>query len=224
MGYSEKRNRNCQRRTVLDEGRLRDVISSIWVHASGKEAGVQVVNSSGYPGAGSEIRIRGTSTLNGNSEPLYVVDGIIAGNGDPGIDPALIENVTILKDAGATGLYGSRANGGVIILTTKRGSSKPQYEFSSSVGLRTPDFGKVQMMNGAEYYDAHQGLFTDTTATSTRCAFLNNYPKALRERNFDWVNTIFKPAMIQNYICRQRSSEKYKYFLGASYFTKMVPS
>lgn len=84
-------------------------------------SGVQVVNSSGSPGSSAEIRIRGTSTLNGNSEPLYVVDGVISGNGDPGIDPAMIENITILKDAGATGLYGSRANGGVIIITTKKG-------------------------------------------------------------------------------------------------------
>ncbi|MGB9747678.1 MAG: SusC/RagA family TonB-linked outer membrane protein [Bacteroidales bacterium] len=223
MGYSEKKKTEIASAvSVLDEGRLRDVISSnMGAMLQGKVAGVQVVNSSGYPGAGSEIRIRGTSTLNGNSEPLYVVDGIIAGNGDPGIDPALIENVTILKDAGATGLYGSRANGGVIILTTKRGSSKPQYEFSSSVGLRTPDFGKVQMMNGAEYYDAHQGLFTDTTGYIDKVRFLNNYPKALRERNFDWVNTIFKPAMVQNYyLSASGGSEKYKYFLGASYFNE----
>jgi TonB-linked SusC/RagA family outer membrane protein len=221
MGYSEKKRTEISSAvTVLDNEKIMDVVSSnLGTMLQGKVAGVQVVNSNGFPGAGAEIRIRGISTVSGTSEPLYVIDGIIAGNGDPGLDPALIESVTILKDAGATGLYGSRANAGVIILTTKHGSSKPKFEFSATLGRRTPDFGKVQMMNGLEYYNAHQGLFTDTTGYVDKVRFLNNYPKALKDRNFDWVNAIFKPSLIQNYFfSASGGSEKYRYFLGTSYF------
>ncbi|MFN8207584.1 MAG: SusC/RagA family TonB-linked outer membrane protein [Bacteroidales bacterium] len=221
MGYSEKKKTEISSAvTVLNNEKLMDVVSpNLGTMLQGKSAGVQVINSSGFPGSGAEIRIRGTSTISGSSEPLYVVDGIIAGNGDPGVDPGLIESVTILRDAGATGLYGSRANGGVIILTTKRGSSVPKYEFTATLGRRTPDFGKVQMMNGLEYYNAHQGLFIDTTGYIDKVRFLNNYPKALKDRNFDWVNTIFKPSFVQNYFfSASGGSEKYKYFLGASYF------
>lgn len=221
MGYSDKKKTEIASAvSVVGENKLRDVVSpTLGTMLQGKVSGVQVVNSSGAPGSSAEIRIRGTSTLNGNSEPLYVVDGVIAGNGDPGIDPAMIENITILKDAGATGLYGSRANGGVIIITTKKGGTHPLIEFSATSGLRTPDFGKVKMMNGAEYYDALRGLFIDSTGYVDKVRYLNNYPKALRDRNFDWVNEVFRPALAMNYnLSASGGNEKFKYFLGGSYY------
>ena len=221
MGYSDKKKTEIASAvSVVGENKLRDVVSSsLGTLLQGKVSGVQVVNSSGAPGSGAEIRIRGTSTLNGNSEPLYVVDGVISGNGDPGIDPAMIDNITILKDAGATGLYGSRANGGVIIVTTKRGGMHPLLEFTATSGLRTPDFGKVKMMNGAEYYDALRGLFIDSTGYLDKVRYLNNYPKALRERNFDWVHEVFRPAWAMNYnLSASGGSDKFRYFLGGSYY------
>jgi TonB-linked SusC/RagA family outer membrane protein len=224
MGYSEKKKTEISSAvTVLPAEKLKDVVSSnLTTMLQGKVTGVQIVNSSGFPGSGAEIRIRGTSTLNGNSEPLFVVDGIISGYGDPGIDPSMVESVTILKDAGATGLYGAKANGGVVIINTKKGSAgKTKFEFSATVGFRTPDFGKVNMMTGSEAYEAHKGLFIDSTGYFDKVRFNNNYDKSLKERNFDWVNEVFQPALVSNYfLSAAGGKDKYSYFLGASYFNE----
>lgn len=90
---------------------------------AGEIAGVQVINSSGQPGTNATIRIRGVGSLNGNASPLYVVDGV-AYNGDiSAIDPGDIASTTVLKDASATSLYGSRGANGVIVITTKKGNT-----------------------------------------------------------------------------------------------------
>lgn len=90
---------------------------------AGEVAGVQVINGSGQPGTNATIRIRGVGSLNGSSAPLYVVDGITYDGDISSIDPGDIASTTILKDATATALYGSRGANGVIIITTKKGSS-----------------------------------------------------------------------------------------------------
>lgn len=224
MGYSEKKMTEISSAvSVLPAEKIRDVVSpNLTTMLQGKVTGVQIVNSSGFPGSGAEIRIRGTSTLNGNSEPLYVVDGIITGYGDPGIDPSMVESITILKDAGATGLYGARANGGVVIVNTKKGTGgKTKYEFSATVGMRTPDFGKVEMMSGSQAYEAHKGLFVDSNGYFDKIRFNNNYDKSLQDRNFNWVDEVFTPAMVQNYfLSAAGGKDKYNYFIGASYFNE----
>src|SRR5690606_15673571 len=102
----------------------------------GKASGVMISNNSGDPGAGVFVRIRGTSSISGSSDPLYVVDGIPIQSSNIGlqdnggavsnpiadINPADIESIDILKDASATAIYGSRAANGVVLITTKRGS------------------------------------------------------------------------------------------------------
>lgn len=96
---------------------------------SGKVAGVQIVSNGGAPGAGSTIRIRGGTSLNASNDPLIVIDGVPLDNGDISgsqnplglINPNDIENITVLKDASAAAIYGSRAANGVIIITTKKG-------------------------------------------------------------------------------------------------------
>ena len=136
--------------SVISGNDLRDVTSSnIGAMLQGKVAGLQVVNSSGVPGAVPELRLRGVSSVNASQSPLFVVDGIIGGNYDPGD----VESVTVLKDAGATAMYGSQANAGVVIVTTKKGKSgKTSYHLKTSAGFRTPDFGKMDMMKGEELY------------------------------------------------------------------------
>ena len=111
---------------------------------SGKVAGLSIVNEGGAPGAGSTIRIRGGASLNASNEPLYVVDGLqldpsgITGmNPLASINPNDIESFTVLKDASATAIYGSRASNGVIIITTKKGktNSAPKVSFNGSVSM-----------------------------------------------------------------------------------------
>ncbi len=120
----------------------------------GKAAGVQVTQSSGRPGAPVNVRIRGVGTVN-NTEPLYVVDGIPMNNTDIlSISPNDIESMTVLKDASATAIYGSRAANGVVMITTKRGESgKIKVQFSSYAGVsniyKVPD-----MLNNRAVYFA----------------------------------------------------------------------
>lgn len=90
---------------------------------AGEIAGVQVVSSSGQPGSSASIRIRGIGSVNSSTSPLYVVDGVPYDGDISGIDPSDIASTTVLKDATATALYGSRGSNGVIILTTKKGTS-----------------------------------------------------------------------------------------------------
>jgi len=117
---------------------------------AGKVAGVSVTSNGGQPGAAATVRIRGLSSLNGNQDPLYVIDGVpmqslknpdgtstIPGVTDPlsMINPSDIETMTILKDASAAAIYGSRASGGVILITTKKGrGGAPKFNFNTQLG------------------------------------------------------------------------------------------
>ena len=112
----------------------------------GKVAGVDVITAGGSPGAGAQIRIRGGSSLNASNDPLYVIDGLtIDGNTATGmsnvlamINPNDIETFTVLKDASATAIYGSRASNGVIIITTKKGSKGLKVSYSGTFSVQDP--------------------------------------------------------------------------------------
>ena len=105
---------------------------------TGEVAGVQVISTSGQPGSNASIRIRGLGSVNSSRAPLYVVDGIPFGSDLSGIDPSDIESTTVLKDATAAALYGSRAANGVILLTTKRGKKgKTRVEANVKYGINT---------------------------------------------------------------------------------------
>ncbi|MCM1502498.1 MAG: SusC/RagA family TonB-linked outer membrane protein [Bacteroidales bacterium] len=138
----------------------------------GKIPGMTVVGSSSTPGAATKIRIRGTSTISGNREPLWVVDGVILddpvsisteelndldnvnliGNAISGLNPMDIEKIDVLKDASATAIYGVRAANGVIVVTTKRGKQgAPRVNYSGTVTVtERPSYNKLNLMNSQE--------------------------------------------------------------------------
>ncbi len=88
----------------------------------GRVAGVQVTSATGgAPGAGVTVRVRGTGSINSSNDPLYIIDGIPSENGLNSIVPSDIENISVLKDASSAAIYGSRANNGVVLVTTKKG-------------------------------------------------------------------------------------------------------
>lgn len=121
----------------------------------GRVPGVNISNSSGTPGATPNIQVRGVGSINGGSKPLYVVDGIPA-ESYPNINPSDIESIEVLKDASAAAIYGSRANSGVVIITTKSGKSgMTKIDVSGRIG-----FGKlakdIEMANAIEYANAMQ--------------------------------------------------------------------
>jgi TonB-dependent SusC/RagA subfamily outer membrane receptor len=124
----------------------------------GKTAGVVITSNSGAPGVNSQIRIRGGASISANNDPLIVIDGVPIDNnkmnGSPGglstVNPNDIESFTILKDASATAIYGSRASGGVILITTKRGSAKFKVAYNTALSLTSAP-KKVTVLTGDEY-------------------------------------------------------------------------
>jgi len=221
MGYSsKKRNEITSAVTTLSSDKLMDVTTNdIGSMLQGKVSGIQVINSSGAPGANSEIRVRGISSFSAPQGPLYVVDGIIGGT----FDPNDVETITVLKDAGATGMYGSQANGGVIVVSTKKASSdKPQFEFKAVDGFRWADHGNVDMMNSETLYGYHREYFRDPVnfVVDDR-KFKAARPSSLLDVDTDWLSETFKPALIQNYFLSSSGrSEKLSYYVGASYYNE----
>jgi len=147
------------------------VISSPEQLIQGKTAGVQMTTTSGAPGAGVEIRIRGTSSIRSNNNPLFVVDGVpLSGGTQPAaadvgygttadtnplnfLNPSDIESINILKDASATAIYGSRGANGVVIITTKSGKgNKGTFDFASSVSIASPA-NRFDLLNRSEFLD-----------------------------------------------------------------------
>ena len=161
---------------------------------TGKIAGVNVVSTGGAPGAGATVRIRGGSSLNASNDPLIVIDGLamdndgIKGMSNPLslVNPNDIETFTVLKDASATAIYGSRASNGVIIITTKKGSagSAPKVSYDGNVS-----FGKLRkkldVMTGDEYRDYVTNLYGGEA----------NLPYALGTANTDWQDEIYRTAV-----------------------------
>lgn len=115
----------------------------------GRAAGVQVTSTTGAPGAGTTIRIRGSRSVSASNEPLYVIDGIVGAGDLNTINPADIESIDVLKDASSAAIYGSRASNGVIIITTKKGKAgRDRISFSATHGIS--DVPKLVDMMGAK--------------------------------------------------------------------------
>ncbi|MFI3263109.1 MAG: TonB-dependent receptor [Rikenellaceae bacterium] len=135
----------------------------------GKVAGVQISQVSGAPYESTKIRVRGTSSINASSDPLYVIDGYPSNN-DLNLNPEDIESIEILKDAASAAIYGSRASGGVVLITTKRGKvGKPVVSYDYQLGINSLA-RKVDMLNSAEfvdlYIDAHNKAYKDLLVNS----------------------------------------------------------
>ena len=135
---------------------------------AGKIAGVSVISDGGTPGGGAQIRIRGGSSLNASNDPLIVIDGLAMDNyGVQGlanplsmVNPNDIESFTVLKDASATAIYGSRASNGVIIITTKKGraGSAPKITYSGNVSIAAKK-KTIDVMSGSEYREFIKNLY-----------------------------------------------------------------
>lgn len=214
-GYTEKKKSEIPGAiTNLSADQLKGVTGpNVEYQLQGKVAGVQVSSASGEPGATPEIKIRGTTSINAERAPLFVVDGIIGGS----YNPNDVESVTVLKDAGAVALYGSRANSGVIIITTKRARTEaPQLTYKATMGNRQMTTGNFEMMSGSEIYDTERKMFTSSAT------FKNFRPsEELRGRNYDWLNTAYHNATIQNhYLSISQKFKKVAYYLGADYYNE----
>ena len=175
----------------------------------GKVAGVQVQQTSGLPGGGMTVRIRGASSIASSNDPLYVVDGVPVGEGNYAIaylSPNDIESMSILKDASSAAIYGSRAANGVVLITTKQGkvSQGPQINFSAYVGLSNVT-KTYDVLNVAQYKDLMDEIGGATL------------PDGLRDET-DWFDETYSTGITQNYqISVSNGNEKLRYYIGGGY-------
>jgi TonB-linked SusC/RagA family outer membrane protein len=162
----------------------------------GQAAGVTVIQNSGEPGGGVEIRIRGAGSINDNS-PLYVVDGIIGGIS--GLNPADIESMSVLKDAASAAIYGSRGANGVVIVTTKKGkkNQKTAVSFNTSQGIQSV-WKMPSSLDAAQRNMIHKEALTNdgTPAGESIWNYYNDPQNAITRT--DWFKEVLKPAYISN--------------------------
>jgi TonB-linked SusC/RagA family outer membrane protein len=140
-------------KTVKNESIQSKSVSNLSQSLAGEAAGVRVINTSGQPGTTATIRIRGFGSVNGNRDPLYVLDGVPFSGAVSSINPNDIESVTILKDATATAIYGSRGANGVILLTTKSGKAGTSFiEADVKTGVNVSGLPRYSTMKSPEDY------------------------------------------------------------------------
>lgn len=202
---------------------------------SGKVAGLMVTTSGGQPGSNSSIRIRGTSSINAGNEPLYVVDGIPIMTGDQtyasttsnalySINPSDIESITVLKDAAAASIYGSRAANGVILITTKSGKSgEAKIKFRASAGISTlANDNNYSPMNSEQIHTyLRDGVYNsgnnpdDPTNASSNMYFPNSL---LAGEQTNWVDEGLRNAVTQKYeLVVSGGTDKIKNYFSAAY-------
>lgn len=186
----------------------------------GKAAGVRITSAGGQPDAAPNIRIRGGSSLSGNNAPLIVIDGVpldnggVAGVGNPLslINPNDIESFSILKDASATAIYGSRASNGVLIITTKKGTSgEAKFNFSARTSLSNISSNdQIQVMNGDDfvqfartYFPSNLGALgvpVGSVNTNQTVSQIISTPDGNRAiYNTDWQDVIYRTALTKDY-------------------------
>ena len=163
----------------------------------GKVAGVDVITSGGTPGSGAQIRVRGGSSLNASNDPLIVIDGLTIDNNTATgmsnvlamVNPSDIETFTVLKDASATAIYGSRASNGVIIITTKKGKSgsAPKVSYNGDMTISMIQ-KKYDVLDGDEF----RALVNDMWGENVGTVGLGN-------ANTDWQDQIFRTAISHNH-------------------------
>lgn len=239
-------------------------VKSIDQALAGQIAGLSVTSTSGAPGAPAKIRIRGTSSLNGTQDPLWVLDGIpLEGTDVPqsnvlndvsniqqssiaGLNPADIENITVLKDAAATAIYGARAANGVIVITTKKGKvGKPVINFSSKFTyMPTLSTNRLNMLNSQEKVDLELELLRSNFAYGDNKGGVSKiisgygltdaYKKGgwsaltseaqtdisrLRNTETDWGDILFRDAFNQEYsLSLSGGNERVTYYTSIGYY------
>jgi TonB-linked SusC/RagA family outer membrane protein len=185
---------------------------------SGRAPGVQVIQNTGAPGGAVSVRIRGTNSVQGSNEPLYVVDGFPTSGSNPTIiNNSDIESIEILKDASATAIYGSRGANGVVLITTKQGKAgKIQVDYEGTYSQQTLR-KKLDLMNAKEY-----ASFYNEQATNDKVAryFTQAQIDAFGE-GYDWQDLVFRQAPMQTHnLTVSGGNEKNRFSIGGSIFSQ----
>jgi len=206
---------------TVTEKELRDLpVAQITQKLQGRLAGVQINQTTGKPGQGMNVRIRGQLSVSGGSDPLYVVDGFPITGNIGSINPDEIEDITVLKDAASTSLYGSRAANGVVLVTTKKAKgNQTNISFNSYVGIaEVPEKGRIDMMDAVEFATFKKEYYEDAGLEVPE-AFQD--PSIYEGKNNDWYGALLQKAPIQNYNLTMTSNhDKVSTALVAGYFNQ----
>ncbi|MCG8410200.1 MAG: TonB-dependent receptor, partial [Bacteroidales bacterium] len=196
----------------------------------GNVAGLQLTSSSGQPGAATQIRIRGIGSINASTSPLYVIDGVPVVSGDfsrntrtanslAGLNPNDIASVTVLKDAAASSLYGSRAANGVILITTKQGK-KGQTQISARVqhGVTWKAQDPYRSLTGDEFNMMMKEGYINAGYSKKKVESYvdKKYPLGV---NTDWTDELYRTGITQNAeVSANGGSENTKFYVSGTYF------
>ncbi len=234
VGYGTQKRRDLTGSVAtLPDKLLKQPVSSLDQTLKGGISGVQVTQTSGQPGGGVSIRIRGGASIQGGNEPLYVIDGFPVynqtestgvGSGTPvnplaSISPTDIESIEVLKDAAATAIYGSRGANGVILVTTKKGrAGHVQLSYDGSFGAQNV-LKQIDVLNAHDFavlrnealYDANPSLGAYQYRTKTEIDQLGE--------GTNWQKEAFQSGKVYNQqLSLSGGAEKIQYYLGANYF------
>ncbi len=201
--------------------------SSVDKMLAGKMAGVTISSETGQPGSNSQIRIRGTSSINAGNEPLWVVDGIPVMSGDQSyftntnnaiaaINPNDIESLTVLKDAAAASIYGSRAANGVILVTTKSGKAgKASFSARAKYGIsKLSNDNHFRMMTGPELYDFYKAAYANAGRN------IDDYydPSTPNKPMTNWIEEVTRIGKLQEYeVNAQAGTDRGRFYTSLSY-------
>ncbi len=236
VGYGTQRKRELTSAVAsIDHSKIADLkVSSFSEALVGQVSGVQISQVNGGPGTPLNVRIRGTGSITAGNNPLYVVDGFpLSVEGLSTLNMSDIESIEILKDASATAIYGSRGSNGVVLVTTKRGSTgKTRIEFGAYTGIQQLS-KKVDVLNPDEYVElaieAIQNAWIGRGGkpddpNSARPALYQIAPYFLSPEKWtrtDWQDEIYRPAPISDYnLSASGGTEKMKYMVSAGYFNQ----
>ena len=200
---------------TVKENKLKDVTTAnVENMLNGKVSGVFVAPGSGQPGSSGAVMVRGKASINGSSSPLWVIDGVIVGDGAGQLNPADIETMTILKDAASTAIYGSQGANGVILVTTKSGKSgKMTINVSAKAGVSRLNNGNLEMMDGAELYDYYKSFSNADQINFPR------WNEDLRNANFDWWDLATQSGVTQEYnVSLSGGGEKINSYFSMGYY------
>lgn len=230
-GYSEvERKKLVAAVAVVDNKAIENVpMPDVNQLIQGRAAGVLSTAPSGQPGAAQSIRIRGTGSVNAGRGPLYVIDGVIVEQGDftqttntndvlSNINPNDIDNITVLKDAAATALYGSRGSNGVVLITTKRGKAgKTVVTAKVQYGVTQENSGNFEMMTAQQAWEYERQILANSGRTQAQIDAAR--PQSLLDRPFDWVDAAFRQGNSSNLeLQASGGNDKTRFFLSGGYF------
>jgi TonB-dependent starch-binding outer membrane protein SusC len=200
VGYGSQLKKNVTGAVqTIGAKEIKDIpVSQVAQKLQGQLAGVQINQTTGKPGQGMSVRIRGQLSVSAGSDPLYVIDGFPI-TGDIGaMNPDEIEDISILKDASSTSLYGSRAANGVVLITTKKGKAGgTNVSFNTFVGMQeVPDRGLIKMLTAEEFAQFKKEYYEDAKQP-VPVEFQN--PSQYAGKNNDWYGALLRKAPLQSY-------------------------